>query len=81
MNLVNLLIQKGAMRESDLPKVQDALRDAPNKPLHTVLMEKGFAKEEDVLAVLGEEFGLDVMDLTQTVVESDILRGSRSVCP
>src|ERR1700747_2786844 len=65
MNLVNLLIEKGAMRETDLPKVQEALRDAPNKPLHTVLMEKGFAKEEDVLPVLGQQFGMEIVDLTK----------------
>ncbi len=53
MNLVNLLIQKGALRDTDMPKVQEALRERPNRPLHSVLMEKGFAKEEDVLPVLG----------------------------
>jgi general secretion pathway protein E/type IV pilus assembly protein PilB len=74
MNLVNLLIQKGAMRETDLPKVQEALRDAPNKPLHTVLMEKGFAKEEDVLPVLGEQFGMEIVDLAKVAVDAETLR-------
>src|SRR5260370_41221727 len=74
MNLVNLVIQKGAMRESDLPKVQDALRDAPNRPLHTVLMEKGFAKEEDVLPLLGAQFNMDVIDLAKVTVDPETLR-------
>src|SRR5437763_13245757 len=74
MNLVNLLIQKGAMREADLPKVQEALRDAPNKPLHTVLMEKGFAKEDDVLPILGEQFGMDIVDLSKVTVDAETLR-------
>jgi general secretion pathway protein E/type IV pilus assembly protein PilB len=74
MNLVNLLIQKGALRDSDLPKVQEALRDSPNKPLHTVLMEKGFAKEEDVLPLLSEQFGMEVVDLGKVTVDPDTLR-------
>jgi type II secretion system protein E len=74
MNLVNLLIQTGAMRESDLPKVQDALRDSPNRPLHCVLMEKGFAKEEDVLPLLGEQFGMEVIDLQKVTVDPETLR-------
>ena len=74
MNLVNLLIQKGAMRDTDLPKVQEALRDAPNRPLHSVLMEKGFAKEEDVLPILGEQFGMEVSDLAKVTVDAETLR-------
>jgi general secretion pathway protein E/type IV pilus assembly protein PilB len=78
MNLVNLLMQKGALRESDMPKVQEALRDAPGKPLHTVLMEKGFVKEEEVLPLLGEQFGMDVVDITKVTVDPDTLRAMPS---
>jgi type II secretion system protein E len=74
MNLVNLLIQKGALRDTDLPKVQDALREMPNRPLHTVLMEKGFAKEEDVLPILGDQFGMEIVDLGKVTVDPDTLR-------
>src|SRR3954447_21872713 len=74
MNLVNLLIQKGALRDTDLPKVQEALREAPNRPLHTVLMEKGFAKEEDVLPILSEQFGMEVVDLGKVAVDPETLR-------
>jgi general secretion pathway protein E/type IV pilus assembly protein PilB len=76
MNLVNLLIQKGAMRETDLQKVQEALRDAPNKPLHTLLMEQGFAKEEEVLPLLAEQFGMEVIDLTKVTVDPETLRAT-----
>jgi general secretion pathway protein E/type IV pilus assembly protein PilB len=74
MNLVNLLIKSGAMHESDLPKVQEALRDAPNRPLHTVLMEKGFAKEEDVLPLLAEQFGMEIIDLQKVTIDPETLR-------
>jgi general secretion pathway protein E/type IV pilus assembly protein PilB len=74
MNLISLLVQKGAMRETDLPKVQDALREAPNRPLHSVLMEKGFAKEEDVLPILADQFGMEVVDLANVPVDAETLR-------
>jgi general secretion pathway protein E/type IV pilus assembly protein PilB len=74
MNLVNLLIQSGAMRESDLPKVQEALRDSPNRPLHSVLMEKGFAKEEDVLPLLAAQFGMEIIDLQKVAIDPETLR-------
>jgi type II secretion system protein E len=74
MNLVNLLIQKGALRDTDMPKVQDALREAPNRPLHTVLMEKGFVKEDDVLPILGDQFGMEIVDLSKIAVDPETLR-------
>jgi general secretion pathway protein E/type IV pilus assembly protein PilB len=76
MNLVNLLIQKGALRDTDMPKVQEALREAPNRPLHTVLMEKGFVKEEDVLPILGDQFGMEIVDLSKVTVDADTLRAT-----
>src|SRR4051812_22018736 len=74
MNLVNTLIQKGALNETDVPKVQEALRAAPNKPLHALLIEQSFAKEEDVLPVLAEQFGMELVDLTKLTVEPDTLK-------
>ena len=74
MNLLQILVKKGAMRESDLPKVQEALRDSPNRPLHSVLMEKGFAKEEDVLPLLAEQFGMEVVDLHKVTIDPETLR-------
>jgi general secretion pathway protein E/type IV pilus assembly protein PilB len=74
MNLVSTLIQKGALNETDVAKVQEAVRAAPNKPLHSLLIEQSFAKEEDVLPVLAEQFGMELVDLTKLTVEPDTLK-------
>ena len=74
MQLAQRLAQKGQLRESDLPRVAEAVAAAPDKPLHELLIERGFAKEDDVLAALAEEFGLDLVDLTQIEVAPETLQ-------
>jgi general secretion pathway protein E/type IV pilus assembly protein PilB len=74
MTLVQRLIQAGKIRDGDASRAEAIVAATADRPPHELLVEQGFAKEEDVLAVLGEEFGLDVIDLSQTVVESDTLK-------
>src|SRR5690348_16774463 len=74
MQLAQRLAQKGLLNEADLPRIAEAHAANPDKPLHELLIEKGFAKEEHVLAALAEEFGLDVVDLTQTDVADETLQ-------
>lgn len=74
MNLVRSLVQSGAMKDGDVGRLQDAISAAPNKPLHAVIIEGNFAKEEDVLPVLAEQFGMDLVDLANTTVDPDALR-------
>ena len=74
MQLVQRLIRRGVIPESDLTRVSEAHFAAPSKPLHELLIERGFAKEEDVLAALAEEFGMELVDLTQIKIEPDTLQ-------
>ncbi len=74
MNLVRILVDCGAMKEADVGRLQTAVAAAPNKPLHTVIIDQNFAKEEDVLPVLAEQFGMDLVDLTKASVDADTLR-------
>jgi general secretion pathway protein E/type IV pilus assembly protein PilB len=74
MNLVRILVTKGAMKENDVPRLQEAIASTPNKPLHTVIIEQNFAKEEQVLPVLAEQFGMDLVDLTNATVDPDTVR-------
>src|ERR1043166_3157821 len=74
MNLVRTLVQNGAMKEADVGRLQDAISAAPNKPLHSVIIEGNFAKEEDVLPVLAEQFGMDLVDLTKAQVDPETTR-------
>ncbi len=74
MRLQEQLLEKGLLHEADLPRLDKARAAAPGRPLHEIIIEGGFAKEEDVLAALGEEFGMEVVDLTNTQVEPDVLQ-------
>src|SRR4051794_6433240 len=74
MNLVKILVQKGALREIDLPRLQETLAATPTKPLHVLIIEHGFAKEEAVLPVLAEQFGMELVDLTTAKVEPEALQ-------
>jgi type II secretion system protein E len=73
MQLVQRLVQKGILSEADLSRVADAQLAAPTRPVHELLIERGFAKEPDVLAALAEELGLELADLTNVTVEPETL--------
>ncbi|MFO0841075.1 MAG: type II secretion system ATPase GspE [Gemmataceae bacterium] len=73
MQLAQRLLRRGVLKPDDLARIDDARAQAPNKPLHELLVERNFAKEEDVLAGLAEEFGMDLVDLTEYKVEPDVL--------
>ncbi len=73
MQLTQKLVAKGKLNANDLPRLAEAQGAAPGKPLHEILIERGFAKEEDVLPVLAEEFGMDLVDLTAVTVAPETL--------
>src|SRR5437016_5321379 len=69
MQLAQRLVTKGIIPQAELPRIAEAQAAAPSRPLHELLVEQGFAKEEQVLAALAEEFGMDLVDLTTITVE------------
>lgn len=74
MQLVQRLIKQGLLAEADLPRVAQAQGAAPGKPIHELLLEQGFAKEEHVLAALAEEFGMELVDLTKVTVAPETIK-------
>ena len=74
MQLAKRLVTKGLLTEDDVKRVVQEQASAPDKPIHLLLIEKGFAKEEAVLSALGEELGMDVVDLAQAKVDPEILK-------
>jgi general secretion pathway protein E/type IV pilus assembly protein PilB len=74
MNVLQLLVHKGLVRDSDVPALQSAAKAQPQRPLHLVLLDQGFAKEEELLPVLADHFGMDLVDLTKVKVEPDMLK-------
>jgi general secretion pathway protein E/type IV pilus assembly protein PilB len=73
MQLAQRLVEKGALAEADLARVKDAINANPGRPVHEILIERGFAKEEVVLSTLADEFGLELVDLTQATVAPEML--------
>src|SRR5688572_5165092 len=78
MQLAQRLVKKGLLNAADLPRISDAQASMPGKPLHELLVERGFAKEEDVLVALAEEFGMDIVDLAHVEVDQETLNAMPS---
>src|ERR1051325_9134103 len=74
MNLVRTLVQSGAMKDADVSRLQEAMASAPNKAIHSLIIEQNFAKEEDVLPVLAEQFGMELVDLTKATVDPETIK-------
>jgi general secretion pathway protein E/type IV pilus assembly protein PilB len=74
MQLLQRLVSQGLATEADLPRIQAAQAATPAKPIHEILIEQGFAKEEHVLAALADEFGMELVDLTRVTVDPETLR-------
>ncbi len=74
MQLAHKLVAKGKLTPADMNRLAEAQAAAPGKPLHEILIERGFAKEEDVLPELAEEFGMDLVDLTTVTVAPETLQ-------
>ncbi len=74
MHLLQRLLEKGLLNEGDVPRIIEAQNAAAGKPLHEILIEKGFAKEDGVLTALAEEFGMELVDLTSVTIEPETLK-------
>jgi general secretion pathway protein E/type IV pilus assembly protein PilB len=73
MHLLQSLTARGLLSEFDKSRAADALAAAPDRPPHLTLIEKGFIKEDTLMPVLAEQFGMDWVDLSQAKVESEAL--------
>ena len=62
MQLVQQLIRRGVLKPEDLARIAEVRAMTPSKPLHEILVERNFAKEEDVLTAL-----VDALDLRTSV--------------
>ena len=74
MQLARGLLKKGCFSESDLPRVEEAIANSGGRPPHEVILEKGFAKEAELLQALSEEFGLELVDLTDRAIPENVLQ-------
>lgn len=74
MALLDRLLDRGLLNPADLPKVTEAQKQAPHRPLHELIIEKGYAKELPVLEELASECGLDLVDLSEAQIDPEVLR-------
>src|SRR5262245_37319422 len=74
MQLAQRLIQKNLLTEADLPRLNEVRTANPSRPVHELLVEFGFVKEEHVLAALAEEFGMEVVDVTKVTIDPETLK-------
>jgi general secretion pathway protein E/type IV pilus assembly protein PilB len=74
MQLAHHLAKKNLLSMDDLARVAEARAATPSMPLHKLLIERGFAKEEDVLNALAEELGIELVDVTKITVDPETLQ-------
>jgi general secretion pathway protein E/type IV pilus assembly protein PilB len=74
MDFLTDLVHKGLVHEKDLPAIQEAQKAAPGKALHALLLERGYAKEDQLLPLLADQFGMELVDLTKIEIAADLLK-------
>jgi general secretion pathway protein E/type IV pilus assembly protein PilB len=74
MQLLEALASRGLLTDADRARAAEAIKAAPEFPPHQVLVDKGFLREEQLLPVLAEEFGLELVDLSRATIEPDVLK-------
>ena len=72
MQLIQTLVARGLLAEGERSRANEAIKATPEFPPHQVLVDKGFIKEEILLPVLAEEFGLEQIDLSHAKIEDDV---------
>src|SRR5262245_61736829 len=74
MQLLKRLVQDGVIKAADVEAICVAHAAVPGKPLHELLIEKGYAREDDIMPRLADEFGMDLVDLQSVNVDAEALR-------
>jgi general secretion pathway protein E/type IV pilus assembly protein PilB len=69
--LVDTLVLRGVLTPADRPRALAAIAAAEGTAPHVTLLDKNFVKEENLLPVLADEFGMEYVDLTQIKVQKE----------
>ena len=73
MEAGEILVRRGVLSQSQLADVRNGNGDGTN--IVDTAVERGFITEESALRALGDEVGLDYVDLREANVDVDLLRG------
>ena len=75
MQLVDTLAERGVLNEKDYLRASEALAASPEKPAHQLLLDLNFVREDQLLPILADEFGLEYVDLMTAQVDPKALVG------
>jgi general secretion pathway protein E/type IV pilus assembly protein PilB len=78
MPLAERLLERGQIDTAGLQRLQEARAAMPDRPEHQILLEKGLAKEGDILAALADDFGIPLVELENAKVDKDALEAMPS---
>jgi len=73
MGLGEILVKKGLVSQSQLGEAESA-RAGPGDRLDRVLLRLGYISEDDLLTALSDQFSIPIVDLTQEVIDTELLR-------
>ncbi|MBP3959475.1 Flp pilus assembly complex ATPase component TadA [Gemmata sp. G18] len=73
MQLIQTLTARGLLNETDRARAAETIKANPDIPPHQILIDKGFVREDAILPVLAEEFGLELIDLSHAKIAPDVL--------
>ena len=68
------LPEKGILPETDLARLEQTRPAGLDRLMHPTLVEQGLGKDEDLLQTLAEEYGMDLVDLTDVTVDPEVLK-------
>lgn len=74
MSLIQFFVQKGVLKEADVATLREKVAAAGGKAFHLVMLDHGFAREEELLPVLAERLGMELVDLANTVLSPEVIR-------
>ena len=68
-----LLIDGGFITERQLQKAKDKVSSS-NEPIQKILVSMGFVSEKDITEVIGQQMGVDFVDLDNMELDADMAR-------
>lgn len=78
MRFAERLLKLGQIDLGAMQRLQEAQAATPDRPDYQILLERGLAKESDILALLSDDFGMPVVELEHAKVEKDALESMPS---
>lgn len=73
MSICDILLEKGKIKPDQLQAAM-ASRKNPHDRIDRILVQMGYVKEDDILAVLSEQLAIPVIDLSEVAIDVNLLK-------